>query len=502
MSFQVVKLLGAPIQINTNLNPTGVYDAATTYGIGDSVSLGNSSYIAIQATTGNTPPNATYWQLLATAATNKLTTTALNLTGITIPAGAVVYFSGVSGNVPTLALSQANTESASTRTIGITAVSIANNANGEIVIFGLADNLNTSALTAGSPLWLSPTVAGGLTMIKPTAPNHNVFIGFCTRSHPTDGTIEVKIQNGYALNELHDVAINTILDNQVIKYDSVTSLWKNETLTSSDVGLGNVPNVDATNPANIVQTSSYRFVTDAEKATYNSKQDALGFTPENTANKTTNFAGNTGSNTLFATVKATFDAVVGYLANYQPLLGFTPANDALSNLSSTAANNSINPDTNITHTLGASGLNWASVATKELRYDDYPNFDVELRSFVDSNTKASLDYENRTLKDSGSEVVLDWKNHLIDKEKFGLIGNSFETVSKNLKQYDYSLNYSSGTLTSIVYTVPSLGTITKTLNYQSGLLTSVVLSGSTPNSISLTKTLTYSSGVLVSIAYT
>ncbi len=82
------------------------------------------------------------------------------------------------------------------------------------------------------------------------------------------------------------------------------------------------------------------------------------------------------------------------------------------------------------------------------------------------------------------------------------IGNTFESVSKNLRQYDYALNYSLGVLTTIVYTVPSVGTITKTLNYSSGLLASVVLSGSTPASIQLTKTLTYSSGVLTSIAYT
>ena len=36
------------------------------------------------------------------------------------------------------------------------------------------------------------------------------------------------------------------------------------------------------------------------------------------------------------------------------------------------------------------------------------------------------------------------------------IGNTFESVSKNLRQYNYSLNYSSGVLTSIVYTVPSV----------------------------------------------
>jgi hypothetical protein len=56
-------------------------------------------------------------------------------------------------------------------------------------------------------------------------------------------------------------------------------------LSSADVGLGNVPNVDATNPANITQSASYRFVTDTEKSTWNGKQDALGFTPENSANR-------------------------------------------------------------------------------------------------------------------------------------------------------------------------------------------------------------------------
>lgn len=68
-------------------------------------------------------------------------------------------------------------------------------------------------------------------------------------------------------------------------------------LTKTDVGLGLVPNLDATNPVTIVQTASYRFATDAEKATWNGKQNALGFTPENAANKGTNngYAGLDGS---------------------------------------------------------------------------------------------------------------------------------------------------------------------------------------------------------------
>ena len=205
--FKIVKLLD-PISVTSNIKPTGAYNNTTAYGIGDSVSYNNSSYLCITPTIGNIPTDTTYWQLLATSNASKISTLARNQTGSTIPKGTVVYFSGVSGNLPTLALAQANSEMSSTKTVGVTAVSIANNADGEVVIFGLADNLDTSALAAGSALWLSPTVPGGLTTTKPSAPNHMVFIGFLTRSHPTSGTIEVKIQNGFELEELHNVAIS------------------------------------------------------------------------------------------------------------------------------------------------------------------------------------------------------------------------------------------------------------------------------------------------------
>ena len=42
-------------------------------------------------------------------------------------------------------------------------------------------------------------------------------------------------------------------------------------LGKSDVGLGNVPNMDATNPINISQNSNYRFVSDSEKSSWNAK---------------------------------------------------------------------------------------------------------------------------------------------------------------------------------------------------------------------------------------
>lgn len=81
------------------------------------------------------------------------------------------------------------------------------------------------------------------------------------------------------------------------------------------------------------------------------------------------------------------------------------------------------------------------------------------------------------------------------------IGNSFETVSKNLRSYPYVLSYTSGVLTSIVYTLPDTTTITKTFNYTLDQLTSIVLSGTTPSGISLTKTFGYTGDDLTSIGY-
>jgi hypothetical protein len=77
---------------------------------------------------------------------------------------------------------------------------------------------------------------------------------------------------------------------------------------------------------------------------------------------------------------------------------------------------------------------------------------------------------------------------------------TFETVSKNLKSWNASLNYTAGALTSIVYT-SGADTITKTFNYTLGVLTSIVLSGDTPSGVELTKTLNYTTGVLTSISY-
>ena len=151
-----------------------------------------------------------------------------NSTGVTLTKGQIVYLSGATGNRPNAVLSQANTEATSSKTIGWVTANINNNSDGYIGVSGSAHDLNTSAFTAGDLLWLSPTVAGGITSTIPVQPNHAVFIGYCARSHPNQGRIVFKIQNGFELNELHNVLITSVANNQGLYYESSSQLWKNK----------------------------------------------------------------------------------------------------------------------------------------------------------------------------------------------------------------------------------------------------------------------------------
>ena len=106
-----------------------------------------------------------------------------------------------------------------------------------------------------------------------------------------------------------------------------------------------------------------------------------------------------------------------------------------------------------------------------------------------------------TLAETGAVIVVHSRSKITLSNLRGPQGASweetYESVSKNLKGIPFSLNYSSGLLTSVVY---STG-ITKTFNRTGNKITSIVLSGSTPSGIALTKTLGYTGDNLTSVGY-
>jgi hypothetical protein len=171
-----------------------------------------------------------------------------NATGATLTKGTVVYISGASGNKPTVSKAIATGDSTSAQTFGLVQADISNNSNGYVVCVGDIAGLDTSAFAEGVQLYLSATTAGTYTSTKQYAPSHLVYVGVVTRSHPTQGEIEVKIQNGYELDELHNVAAQTPSNNDGLFYESSTNLWKNKSITTV---LGYTP-YNAANPSNYI----------------------------------------------------------------------------------------------------------------------------------------------------------------------------------------------------------------------------------------------------------
>jgi hypothetical protein len=204
---QVIDLTVTEQQIDVNVTSNPI-DVNVTQQV---VEISNSTGININTTVGN------------------LVTLVRNQTGSTIPAFTAVYISGATGNKPTISLASAAGEISSSKTFGLTATSIANNQTGFVVTIGELINVNTQAYNEGDLLWLSPT-AGQLQTTQPIEPNHAVFIGYVVRSHPTQGVVEVRIANGYELDELHGVFCPTPSDGDVLQYVASTGLW---TKTSS-----------------------------------------------------------------------------------------------------------------------------------------------------------------------------------------------------------------------------------------------------------------------------
>jgi len=157
----------------------------------------------------------------------------------------VVKVSGAQGQRLAVNLAQGNTDLNSADTLGIVTETIATNQEGFIITVGQLEGINTTGSLQGETwvdgnvLYLSPTTAGAITNVKPTgATGHIVVLGYVEYAHANNGKIYVKIMNGWELDELHNVFIDTPLNNQALTYESSTDLWKNKTIIEDSITNG------------------------------------------------------------------------------------------------------------------------------------------------------------------------------------------------------------------------------------------------------------------------
>ena len=157
----------------------------------------------------------------------------------TITKGQVVYVTGSTGSHLEVELADADTELTSSKTFGVAAEDLTNSTEGYVIVEGMLtglSNLPSASFTTGASLWLSST-AGGWQTTPPANPAHGVYLGrVVNASNGSNGSAFIKIQNGYELDELHDVVITTPADKEGLFYEGSTQLWKNRLPVLGDLG--------------------------------------------------------------------------------------------------------------------------------------------------------------------------------------------------------------------------------------------------------------------------
>jgi hypothetical protein len=163
-----------------------------------------------------------------------------NVQGSQINKGQVVYLSGASGDRASVKLADNRQDSTSSKTLGIAVENIAINDVGLIGTFGTMSGFNLSAYSEGDVLYLD-SIPGGLTKTKPQAPYHLVFIGVVERNNAGNGLLFTNPQNGYELEELHNVKITSpVRNNAILLYDSVARLWIDTTISQAGLAVTSV----------------------------------------------------------------------------------------------------------------------------------------------------------------------------------------------------------------------------------------------------------------------
>jgi len=162
-----------------------------------------------------------------------------NPTGSTMLKGSAVYTNGIGGTptVVAVALAQANA-TATSIVLGVLSDDIEATHTGFCTVRGHVC-IDTSAFdgAAGDSLYLSETVAGGLTSTPPISPNLLIRMGrLIVKDVEPDGKINIRLTTLYALGTLSDVSVPSPVANQILKFNGVSWVAADTTTVSSAGG--------------------------------------------------------------------------------------------------------------------------------------------------------------------------------------------------------------------------------------------------------------------------
>jgi hypothetical protein len=150
--------------------------------------------------------------------------------------GQPVYIGGANGSNPLIKMASNTGEFSSSKTIGLLAQTLNPNDLGYVITEGALEGFDTSSGAAGDPMWLGPTgqILYG-TGNKPYGLNNLVYLGVVLRSQSVNGKVYVQIQNGFEVEELHNVYALNPSNKDTLLYDSASGAWFARQITTGDV---------------------------------------------------------------------------------------------------------------------------------------------------------------------------------------------------------------------------------------------------------------------------
>ena len=155
-----------------------------------------------------------------------------------ITKGQVVMFTGTVGASGVATGAPATGITDGTYIMGFAAEDIANNAFGLVQYAGTLRNVNTSGIGDGEILWYNPAVTGGYTATKPSAPNVKVQLAAVINGNSSGGgVILIRVNPGSILGGTDsNVQFGTLVNNDLIQYNSTAGYWANVAPSSVSVG--------------------------------------------------------------------------------------------------------------------------------------------------------------------------------------------------------------------------------------------------------------------------
>jgi len=177
-----------------------------------------------------------------------------NSSGAQINKGRVVRITGAVGDNALIGTASYTDDNNSANTLGITFENIANDSFGYVITEGTLLGINTDAFTAGQLIYLGDT--GSIIGTAPVAPLHAVRLGQVLRSQLNNGSIYVRIDNGFELGELHDVRDTTTTGSYGDLLIKSGSIWINSKQLTGSYGLTGSLNVSGSITGSLFGTSS------------------------------------------------------------------------------------------------------------------------------------------------------------------------------------------------------------------------------------------------------